>query len=378
MENAMRTAVYAGSFDPPTKGHEWIIHNGAGIFDRLIVAIAVNPDKNYTFSSEERWDMLRDICSPFPNVQVMSMGNSLSAHFARRVEARYFLRGLRNEGDFRFEIDLRDENNKKNPDLESVLLYTPPDLRRVSSSFVKGYTKSDDWENAVKEHLPEKIYPKFVEKYGTIEKIKRLKERWLKLCYALGAIGDINDIFEEIIARYSESHRHYHGLDHILDCLEKLDQVRHFANRPLVLEMAIWTHDIVYDARPNANNEERSADLSNKLLTKLHLDPIFIAEVRERIMPTKHTYIPTGRDDCLIVDIDLASLALPPEEFDEMSEKIRQEYNIPVDIFRIGRAEFFKKLLESRPSIYLTEYFKTRYEVQAQENLKRVTAVLNK
>lgn len=373
----MRTAVYAGSFDPPTLGHEWVIKAGSRQYDRLIVLVSTNTEKYSLFSEKEKVEMLSEMCRKLSNIEVKLLGNVYLADYARTVGALWTLRGMRDIFDYQYEVRMRDRNNKINPDLETVLVFQPEELRGISSSFIKSLVGSDGWETVVKTDLPDCVYHKFVEKYKIMEKIKKLKAIWLKLCHQLGARGDIEDVFEEIVARYSESHRHYHGLDHILDCLEKFDQVRHFVNKPLVLEMAIWTHDIVYDARLNANNEERSAELSDELLTKLHLGPLFITEVKERIMPTKHTYIPTGKDDCLIVDIDLASLALPPEEFDKMSEKIRLEYNAPVEIYPIERAKFFAKLMKGRPSIYLTEYFRSRYETQAQENLKRAIAVLD-
>ena len=97
------------------------------------------------------------------------------------------------------------------------------------------------------------------------------------------------------------------------------------------------------------------------------------------IIATTHDHIPRNNDARLMVDIDLASLGTPPEIFDQNTANIRKEYShVSDDHFRRGRAQFFKKMLENRPSIYLTPYFRERYEAQAQENIAKTIAILNK
>lgn len=162
----MRTALYAGSFDPPTNGHLWVIKRGTRQFDKLVVAVGTNPDKNYTFSEAERIDMLQKICRWFPgSIEVVSFKNSLLVHFAQEIHAQWLLRGVRNEADFRYEVDMRDENNKIDRDIETVFIVPPPELRRISSSFVKGLTKSKRWEEIVKDHLPQMVYEEFLRRF---------------------------------------------------------------------------------------------------------------------------------------------------------------------------------------------------------------------
>src|SRR5436190_1281297 len=95
-----KTGVYAGSFDPLTVGHMWMIQEGARLFDRLIVAVGVNPEKRYTFSLDERLVMLRDATKAVPNVSVASFSNRFLIHYAQLVGASHILRGVRSESDY--------------------------------------------------------------------------------------------------------------------------------------------------------------------------------------------------------------------------------------------------------------------------------------
>src|SRR3989344_8129622 len=100
MESTKKTAVYAGSFDPLTKGHLWVIEQGLYLFDRLVVAVGTNPDKNYAFSEIDRMRMIAGALSPlFPyilgKVLITSLGSLLAVDFAKKHGAQFLLRGLR-------------------------------------------------------------------------------------------------------------------------------------------------------------------------------------------------------------------------------------------------------------------------------------------
>src|SRR3954470_22688203 len=99
----MRRAVYAGSFDPITLGHLWMVERGAELFDELIVAIGVNPDKRYLFPLADRLAMLRETTGHLPAVRVASYENLFLVHYARQVGAAWILRGVRNEQDYAYE-----------------------------------------------------------------------------------------------------------------------------------------------------------------------------------------------------------------------------------------------------------------------------------
>ena len=94
-----RRAVYAGSFDPPTNGHLWMIAEAAQLFDELIVAIGVNPDKKASYQVEERQAMLQAIVAPFANVRVDSFTNQFLVNYAHSVNAEFIIRGIRTATD---------------------------------------------------------------------------------------------------------------------------------------------------------------------------------------------------------------------------------------------------------------------------------------
>ncbi len=95
-----RRAVYAGSFDPPTLGHLWMIQEAQSLFDELIVAIGTNPEKRSTYSIEERRAMLDAITHSFPNVRISVFENRFLVDYAREAKANFIVRGIRSAADY--------------------------------------------------------------------------------------------------------------------------------------------------------------------------------------------------------------------------------------------------------------------------------------
>ncbi len=131
-----RIAIYPGSFDPPTRGHEDLIRRSLALADRLIVAVATNVSKEPLFSVEERLAMLTAICGGDPRISIESFGGLLADH-ARRVGATMVLRGLRAVSDFEYEFQMALMNRQLHPSLETVFLVPAVDLTYVSSSMVR-------------------------------------------------------------------------------------------------------------------------------------------------------------------------------------------------------------------------------------------------
>jgi pantetheine-phosphate adenylyltransferase len=153
-----RKAVYAGSFDPPTNGHVFMIREGSQLFDELVVAIGVNPDKRSLFSLDERLALLRSITSDLPNVSVASFEARYLIDYAARAGARYILRGIRNAADFHYEQTMRNVNSDLNPAITTVFLIPPRALAEVSSSFVKGLVGPRGWRNVVRGMVPPSVF----------------------------------------------------------------------------------------------------------------------------------------------------------------------------------------------------------------------------
>lgn len=132
----MRTAIYPGSFDPVTLGHQDIIRRAAAVFDRLIVAVMHNQNKTPMFSVEERMDFLRRTTGGLDNVEIASF-NGLLADYARRQGACAIIKGLRAVSDFEYEFQMALANRKLNPELDTVFLMTSAEYMYLSSSVVK-------------------------------------------------------------------------------------------------------------------------------------------------------------------------------------------------------------------------------------------------
>ncbi len=151
----MKKAVYAGSFDPITNGHLWMIEQGANLFDELVVAIGTNPDKKYAFSLAERMAMLRDSTHHIHSICPDAVGHNFLVQYAHSIGAQYVLRGIRSERDYEYEREMRHINNDLRPDIVTVFLMPPREIAEVSSSLVKGLVGLEGWETIVRQYVPE-------------------------------------------------------------------------------------------------------------------------------------------------------------------------------------------------------------------------------
>ncbi|WP_374354229.1 pantetheine-phosphate adenylyltransferase [Chitinimonas sp.] len=159
----MKRAVYAGSFDPVTNGHLWMIERGYELFDEMIVAIGVNPDKRATFSVEEREDMLREVTQHLPNLKVTSFENQFLVNYARSVGANYILRGIRNPSDYEFERTMRYINSDLVPEVTTTFLMPPRSIAEVSSTMIKGLVGPEGWEEVLKKYVPPAVHCRFMQ-----------------------------------------------------------------------------------------------------------------------------------------------------------------------------------------------------------------------
>jgi pantetheine-phosphate adenylyltransferase len=131
-----RIAIYPGSFDPPTRGHEDLIRRALALADHLVVAIAINPSKAPLFSVEDRMRMLAVAAAGEPRIELASF-SGLLADFARDRNATMVIRGLRAVSDFEYEFQMALMNRKLNDKLETVFLVPAVDLTYLSSSLVR-------------------------------------------------------------------------------------------------------------------------------------------------------------------------------------------------------------------------------------------------
>ena len=131
-----RIALYPGSFDPPTKGHEDLVRRSLALADQVIVAIARNATKQPLFTVEERLGLLRDAVGGDARISIQSF-DGLLAEFAKRVGASVIVRGLRAVSDFEYEFQMALMNRRLHPSLETVFLVPAQGLSYISSSLVR-------------------------------------------------------------------------------------------------------------------------------------------------------------------------------------------------------------------------------------------------
>lgn len=190
---------------------------------------------------------------------------------------------------------------------------------------------------------------------------------WATLIESLGHPPNADSIFARLIELYSEPHRAYHNLNHIVSMLDERARIN---DQQIDVALAIWFHDAIYDPRAK-DNEERSAMLAEEAIAKMGLAPELGKQVRGLIMATKHTGPPSDEPAKLIVDLDLMILGAPEDEFDRYEMAIRKEYDgAPEEDFREARARILKSFLD-RPTIFFTQRFQNAYEAAARRNLAR-------
>ena len=162
----MLRAIYPGSFDPVTLGHLDIIRRSASIADELIVGILNNKAKTPLFSVGERVKMLEEVTKDFPNVKIIPF-EGLLVEFAKQMDAKVIVRGLRAITDFEYELQMSQTNHKIEPEIETLFLTTSLEFSFLSSTTVKEVASfGGDITQFVPEVIVKKIKEKIEERKG--------------------------------------------------------------------------------------------------------------------------------------------------------------------------------------------------------------------
>ncbi len=204
-----------------------------------------------------------------------------------------------------------------------------------------------------------------------------MQSRWLKTWQRIG-IGAPEGAFTELSARYSESHRKYHTLQHLAECFALYDSITTVPKNEPAVELAIWFHDAVYNTSAT-DNEEASALLARRTLVDAGLPLPTNDLVFQLILATRHLASDCSTvEEMVLLDVDLSILGASPCRFAEFESQIRTEYHwVPENQFREGRAAILKRFL-ARPSIYQLPQVRDELEQRARQNLMSAIALLER
>ena len=190
----------------------------------------------------------------------------------------------------------------------------------------------------------------------------------------------VNNLWQDIAIRYSETQRAYHSLQHIEQLFMQFEQIKYVLNEPHIIALALFYHDVIY-APTRADNELKSAEYAVEALR-----PYFSAAQCQYIyalimMTANHKLADCSNaqknfDAAYLLDMDLSILGASWLEYEQYAQAVRQEYAHVSNIdYRVGRTAVLKGLL-AHPTLYLTDYYSTRLETQARQNIKREIKIL--
>lgn len=199
--------------------------------------------------------------------------------------------------------------------------------------------------------------------------LSKLKHVWFEL-HQHYDFSEPQQIYNELIAAYSERQRAYHTVQHLYECLSLMEAVQYELNDPYAVALALWFHDVIYE--PQAlDNELKSAELFEQLMAQdLQLDTM--QKIKRWILATQKHGSTDETDLQFLLDIDLAILAATPERFIQYEQQIQQEYAwVDPEVYAIKRKEVLKHFYQSEP-LYQTAYFQKNFELNVKQNLKKI------
>ncbi len=361
----MKSAIYPGSFDPPTLGHFSIIQKAACMFDRLVVLVAINPDKAAFLQPNERVELLLAELRTLNHVSVDAC-YGLVADYASKHEIRYLVRGIRSGDDVEYEMKLARHNSALSPDLQTLLLPADEGSQFVSSTLLRLAVKA----NEVLDQLTS---------IAVTSRLQRVQKHYHPIYHRWISLGIRLDVefkaweqsFVGLVRSYQTSGRYYHNLGHIEDCLHDLDEVEFQDESGLsAIELAIWYHDVVY-CTWRKDNEIRSARRAARELIRAGVSNEIVADVEQLVLTTReHNPDPNNKDSQLFSDIDVAILSRSEQAYRKYASDIRKEYGwVAERKYRAKRCLVLKQLMD-RPRIYASDHFRSR-EQKARFNIQQ-------
>ena len=136
-----KIAIFPGSFSPFTVGHQSVVDRALSLFDKIIISIGINSEKNQYFSIEKRLKWIKDVYENNPKIEIKFF-EGLTVDFCKKENANYILRGLRDSHDFKFEKGIAQMNKDLNKEVETIFIITPPEISHISSSIIRDIIKN--------------------------------------------------------------------------------------------------------------------------------------------------------------------------------------------------------------------------------------------
>jgi pantetheine-phosphate adenylyltransferase len=136
-----KIAIFPGSFSPFTIGHQSVIERALPLFEKIIIGIGINTEKNQYFSIEERMQWIKDVYANNPQI-VVKFYEGLTVDFCKRENANFIIRGLRDSHDFKFEKNIAQMNKNLDSSIETVFFITPPEISHISSTIIRDIIKN--------------------------------------------------------------------------------------------------------------------------------------------------------------------------------------------------------------------------------------------
>lgn len=197
-----------------------------------------------------------------------------------------------------------------------------------------------------------------------------MKEKFERLCLNFTNDSDlIEKSWIEIEKKYSAKSRNYHNLQHLENMFGEIENVKDKIENVNIISYSIFYHDVIYDAT-SKSNEEKSAEISKERLECLGINNEEIHKVYEQILATKSHKKSDDEDTNFLLDADLSILGKNDEVYLEYTKQIRKEYSIYPDfLYKPGRKKVLEHFLQLE-NIFKTDYFKTKYEIQARRNIE--------
>jgi pantetheine-phosphate adenylyltransferase len=350
-------AIITGSFDPFTKGHQWMVREASKLFKKVVILVGNNPTKTYAYSFNERKAIIIK-CLPDLKVEVLDISNRLLVDVCHEINADYIVRGIRNSGDVAHESTVNAINQQLDPTIKTMFLMPPKELENVSSSMVKHLSQFEDNYAILYDYLPEEFYHEYMNDINS----QFLWDVFKRVNYK----GNYPEFQELIRQQQGGITRFYHTLTHLRHLIGELQKVKSelTMSQYNTILTAILYHDCCYDGLGDID-----VDNSKKQVNPFLIRSTSIEDVNNLIDITKYKRKPLTKAEKYMHDIDISILGQTPPRYEFYTKMVRKEYaNVSDAVFNKGRIKILKTL--SKGDIFTTPIFKKKYEEAAKRNIK--------